>query len=73
MIGVRGLRQPRRQDPHELRRGLRAHLGPCVREVVLHGGARQAEAVSGRLLRSGNQDGSDHADLAVRGAFDGAG
>jgi len=31
---------------------------------------RQAEAVGGRLLRSGDEDGGDHDDLAVGGAPD---
>jgi hypothetical protein len=44
------LRQPRGEDPHELRRRLRPDLGPCVRQAVLDGRVRQAEAVGGRLL-----------------------
>jgi len=30
---------------------------------------RQAEAVGGRLLRSGSEDRGDHPDLTIRGAF----
>ena len=66
------LRQPLRQDPDELRRRLRAHLGPRVRQVVLDGRVRQAEAVGGRLLRPGDEDRGDHADLAVGRACGGA-
>ena len=44
-----GVRQPRPQDPHELRRR-RPDLRPGVRQVVLHGRVRQAEAVGGSLL-----------------------
>ena len=47
-----GLGQSRGQDPHELCRRRRPHLGPGVRQVVLHGRVRQAEAVGG-CLRSG--------------------
>ena len=46
-LGPLRLRQPRRQDPHELRRRLRPHIGPGVRQVVLHGRVRQAEPVGG--------------------------
>ena len=59
------------EDPHELRRGRRPHLGPRVRQVVLHGRVRQAEAVGGGLLRPGDEDGGNHADLAVGGALGG--
>jgi len=48
-----GLRQPRSQDPHELRRRRRPHLQPRIRQVVLDGRVRQAEAVGGGLLRPG--------------------
>lgn len=70
--------QTRRQDPHELRRRLRSDLGSSVRQVVLHGRVRQAQAVGGCLLRPGDQDrGHDH-DLTVcrtrdrKGVGDGA-
>jgi hypothetical protein len=33
---------------------------------------RQAEAVGGCLLRPGDEDCGDHADLTIRGAFGGA-
>ena len=61
-------RQPRREDPHELRRRRRPHLGPRVRQVVLHGRVRQAEAVGGGLLRAGGEDRGDDHELAVRRA-----
>ena len=64
-----GFGQTRAEDPHELRRGRCAHLGPSVRQMVLDGRVRQAKAVSGCLLRSGDQDGRDHTDLPVGGAF----
>ena len=38
------LRQPRAQDPDELRCRLRPHLGPRVRQVVLHGRVRSGTA-----------------------------
>jgi hypothetical protein len=60
--------QPRSEDPHELRRGRRSHLGPGVCQVVLRGRVRQAQAVCGRLLRPGDKYGFDHADLTVGGA-----
>jgi hypothetical protein len=40
--------------------------------VVLDGRVRQAEAVGSSLLRAGDQDGDDNADLAVGRAFGGA-
>ena len=46
---VRGLRQPRGQDPHELRRRLRAHLRPRIRQVVLHGHVAPEAAVGGTI------------------------
>jgi hypothetical protein len=61
-----GLRQARGEDPHELRRRRRPHLGPCVRQVVLDRRVRQAEAVGSRLLRPRNQDRFNRPDLAVR-------
>ena len=63
------LGQPRREDPHELRRRLGAHLRPRVRQVVLDRRVRQAETVGGGLLRPGDQDGRDDADL-TKGEFD---
>jgi hypothetical protein len=63
-----GLGQPWRQDPHELRGRLRAHLRPCIGQVVLHRRRRQAEAMSGSLLRPGVEHRGDHADLTVGGA-----
>ena len=42
-----GLRQPRRQNPHELRRRLDPDLRPRVRQVSLDGGVRQAGDASG--------------------------
>ena len=60
------------QDPHELRRRRRAHLGPGVRQVRLDGRVRQAEAVRGRLLRPGLEDRGDHDDLSVCRASGGA-
>jgi hypothetical protein len=62
------LRQPRAEDPHELRRRLRAELGPSIRQVVLDGRVRQAEPVGGFLLRPGSHDRGHDDDLAVRGA-----
>jgi len=59
------LGQTSSQDPHELRRRRRSDLGPRVRQVVLHGRVRQAEAVGGRLLRPGNEDRGDHPDLTI--------
>jgi len=59
------LGQPRGQDPHELRRRLRADLGSGVRQVVFHGRARQAEPVGGRLLRPRLQDRGDDHELAL--------
>jgi hypothetical protein len=35
---------------------------------MLHGGVRQAEAMGGRLLRSGGQDSCNDPDLTVGGA-----
>jgi hypothetical protein len=67
-----GLGETRGEQPDELRRRRRPHLRPRLRQVVLHGRVRQAEAVGGRLLRSGDQDGGDHADLAVGRAPGGA-
>lgn len=65
-----GFGQTRGQDPHELRGRRRPHLGPCIRQVVLHGRVRQTEAVGGRLLRSGDEDcGHDH-NLTVRSPGD---
>ena len=58
------------RDP--LRRRLRPDLRPGVHQVVLDGRVRQAEPVGGRLLRPGDEDGGDHADLTVGGAFKGA-
>jgi hypothetical protein len=63
------LRQPWGEDPYELCRGLRSHFRPSIRQVVLHGRVRQAEAVRGRLLRSGDEDGGNDTNLTVRGAF----
>ncbi len=60
------------QDPHELRHRLRADLRPRVRQVVLHGRVRQAQAVGGRLLRPGDEDRGDHSDLTVGRALGGA-
>jgi hypothetical protein len=37
-----GFGQASSEDPHELRRRRRAHLGPGVRQVVVHGRVRQA-------------------------------
>ncbi|MEO7229361.1 MAG: hypothetical protein ABIZ30_02075 [Candidatus Limnocylindrales bacterium] len=37
--------QTRSQDPNELGHRLRADLGPSVRQVVLHGRVREAQAV----------------------------
>ena len=65
-------RQPRRQDPDELRGRLRSDPGPGVRQVVLDGRVRQAESVGGRLLRPDVEDGGHHKDLSVRGAPAGA-
>ncbi len=62
------LGQPLRQDPNQLRRRLRAHLGPRVRQVVLDGRVGQAQAVGRRLLRPRGEDRGDHDDLAVRRA-----
>jgi hypothetical protein len=42
-------------DPDELRGGRRAYLGPSVGQVVLDGRVCQAKAVSGGLLRSGDE------------------
>ena len=39
-------------NPHELRRRLRAHLGPRVGEVVLDGRMRQAGAVGSESARA---------------------
>jgi len=41
--------------------------------MALHLRVRQAEAAGGRLLRPGDEDGRDHADLAVGGSLGGAG
>jgi hypothetical protein len=38
--------------------------------VVLHGRVRKAQAVGGCLLRSGDEDCSNHAELTVGGARD---
>ena len=43
-------------------------LDRAFAEVVLHGRVRQAEAVGGRLLRPGVEDGRHDQDLSVRGA-----
>jgi hypothetical protein len=67
-----GFGQARGQDPHELRRRLRPHPGPRVRQVVLQGRVRQAEAMGGCLLRPGDEDRGDHPDLTVSGALGGA-
>ena len=67
------IRQPRGQHSHELRRRRRPHLGPGVRQVVLHGRVRRAEPVGGGLLRPGDQDGCDHPDLTVCRALGGPG
>ena len=40
------------------------NLGPGVRQVVLDGRVREAEAVGGGLLRSGRDDGGDYRELA---------
>ena len=61
-----GLRQARGEDPHELGGRRRPHLGPCVREMVLHGRVLQTESVGRSLLGAGTEDGFDHADLAIR-------
>ena len=66
-----GKREARNQTSCAVRR--RPNLAPRVRQVVLHGRVRQAQAVRGRLLRPGDQDGGDHADLAVGGPCGGAG
>ena len=71
--GALGLRQPLRQDPHQLRRRLRPDLRPRVRQVVLDGRVRRAEAVGSRLLRPGDEDGRYHTDLAVGRASGGSG
>ena len=44
------LRQPRSQDPHELRCRGRPHFRRRIRKVVLHGRVRRAEAAGCRLL-----------------------
>jgi hypothetical protein len=41
--------------------------------VVLDGRVRQAEAVGGRLLGAGDEDGRDHDDLALGRASGGSG
>lgn len=61
--------QARGEDPHELHRRRRLHLGPGISP----GGASRSSArgqVDGRPLpRPGDQDGGDHADLTIGGAF----
>lgn len=52
---------------------VRVQLRPRVCQAVLHSRVRQAESVGGGLLRFGDQDGRDHADLAVGGASGRAG
>ncbi len=66
-------RQPLRQDPHKLRGCRSSHLRPRIRQVVLHGRVRQAEAMRGRLLRPGGKHGRNNHDLAVGGALGGVG
>ena len=66
-----GLGQPRGEDPHELRRCRRPHLGPRIREVVLDGRVRQAQSVSGRLLRPGHEDGDDDVYAGITEPVDG--
>ena len=61
-------RAPRAGEPVARRR--RPHLEAGVRQVVLHRGVRQAEAVGGRLLWPGDENGRDHADLTIRRAGD---
>ncbi len=61
-----GLGQPRGQDPHQLRNRLRADLGPGVRQVVLLGRVREAQAVGGCRLGPRDQDRRDDDDLTVR-------
>ena len=63
---VFGLGQPRRQDPHQLRRRRRPDLRPRRRRVVHD--RRQPESVRGRLLRPG-QHRRDHLDPTVGGAL----
>jgi hypothetical protein len=63
LAAARGFRQTRRQDPHQLRGRLCAHLGPNIRQVVLDGRVRQAPTLGGRLLRPGHQDRRD--DVAL--------
>jgi hypothetical protein len=48
-----GLRQPRGQDPHQLCRRLRAHLGPGVRQVAEKKGMRLAVALVVAVLACG--------------------
>ena len=50
-----------------------ARIGPRVRQLVLDGQVREAEAVGGSLLRPGDEDRGNDPDLAVRGALGGAG
>ncbi len=59
------LGQPLGQDPDHLRRCFGPYLGPRVRQVVLHGGVREAEPVGGFLLRPGAEDGGHNDELAV--------
>ena len=67
-----GPREPRSQDPHQLRCCRRPDLRPRVRQVVLHGRVRQTAAVGGCLLRAGDEDRGDHADLTVSRAVRGS-
>ena len=45
--------QPPGQDPHELRHGCSSYLRPRIRQVVLDGRVRQAEAVGGPGVATG--------------------
>ena len=66
------LGQPLGQDPDHLRRCFGPYLGPRVRQVVLHGGVREAEPVGGFLLRPGAEDGGHNDELTICGASGGA-
>ena len=65
----RRLRAPAAAPPGSTRaaRSSSPPLGPGVRRVVLDGRVREAEAVGGRLLRSGDEDRRNHDDLTVGG------
>jgi hypothetical protein len=72
VAAIRGLgsRQPRPEDPHQLRRRVRTHLCPRARQMVLDRRVRQTETVGRCLLGARLQDSRDHQHLAVRGVGD---